>query len=355
MRKGEVKLTKLPDDRIAKSKVIAVTNNKGGCGKTTTTMALGFYLSRAGNNVLFWDNDPQSNLSQRLGLPDGKFKDQRLNCFFRNVGMEGFETDQRKLSMVVKYPYLSRIKGNQAPPGTIGIMAGDHTAESEAKSAKDRLSGKYELEVEQRSLFWTFRNTLKFYRDYFDYILMDTAPAMEGNILCQLAARTADEIVIPVDGLEAATGLKNLITWVQSETASENGVVKRPNVLLAMVKYSEDAGEKRVTLDPSIKLRNAVYQALKENLKDYVCDNGVKESRPLRNKGYGGFGTKTDYQELSKEIAFKISMPRDNIFMHWNPVVASKLNESLNEIALTIMEKSPEFKTPRYETLNGDV
>ncbi len=46
---------------------------------------------------------------------------------------------------------------------------------------------------------------------------MDTAPVMEGNIFCQLVAPTANEIVCPVDGLEAATGIKQLLAWMQSE------------------------------------------------------------------------------------------------------------------------------------------
>lgn len=353
MKKNEVKLSKMPEDRIARSKVIAIMNNKGGCGKTTTAISLGLHLARAGNNVLFWDNDPQSNLTQRLGLPDGMYRDQRLNYFFRTADIDDFEKQQQKFSIIVRYPYLYRLQGSPTPPGFIGIMAGSHVAEIEAKGAADRLKINTYLDPEQRNIFRFFRKGVKFYSDYFDYIVMDTAPAMEGNILCQLASRTADEIVSPVDGLEAATGLKGLINWVYSETSPDNNVVKRPNMLMAMVKYQEDT--KNISeINPSFKLRNAVYRALKDSLGDYVCDNGIKELSTLRNKVYGGFGKKTDYDDLCNEIMFKMSTPRDNIFMHWNSTVSSRLEKSLANIEMKTLEKRPVFKTPRYEIIEGD-
>lgn len=352
MKKNQVKMRKLSPERFAKSKIIAVMNNKGGCGKTTTAIALGLHLARSGHNVLFWDNDPQSNLTQRLGLPDGKYKDHRLNHFFRNADLEDSEREQSKLSLVIKYPYLYRLPGSPTPPGTIGIMAGNHVSEIEAKSSKEKLALNSYLEPEQRDIFRFFRNGVRFYSDYFDYIVMDTAPAMEGNILCQLAVRTADEIVCPVDGLEAAMGIKQLLTWVTSETSPENGVSLRPNMLFAMIKYQEDTKNIR-EITPTSGLSNAVYRAIKDTLGDYVCENGIKELPSLRNKVYGGFGRKTDYEDLCNELVFKMSMPRPNIFNHWNLSAAKRLQESLSKIEMKTLEKRPEFKTPIFECTEG--
>lgn len=352
MKKDHVKLVKLPLFRAAKSKAIAVMNNKGGCGKTTTSIALGLHLARSGHNVMFWDNDPQSNLTQRLGLPDGKYMNKRLNHFFRNADLEDFEAEQRKLSLVVKYPYLYRLQGSPNPPGVIGIMAGSHVAEIEAKSSKDKLAFNTYLEPEQRNLFRFFKKGVRFYCDYFDYIVMDTAPAMEGNILCQLAARTVDEIICPVDGLEAATGLKQLLAWLYSETSPESGVSSRPNMLFAMVKYQKDTknfGE----LEPTHRMRNTVYRAMKDALGDYVCDNGIKELPTLRNRVYDGFGRKTHYEALCGEIVEKMSSARPNIFNHWNNNVAMRFQESLATIEMKTLEKRPEFKTPYFEHLDG--
>ncbi len=53
-----------------KTKVIAITNQKGGVGKTTTTVNLGVALARAGNRVLLVDADPQASLTASLNVRD---------------------------------------------------------------------------------------------------------------------------------------------------------------------------------------------------------------------------------------------------------------------------------------------
>lgn len=353
MRKNQVKLNKLPEGRRAKSKVIAIMNNKGGCGKTTTAIALGLHLARAGNNVMFWDMDPQSNLTQRLGIPDIKYRDRRLNEFFRNIDKESFDEEQRKLPIIIKYPYFYRLQGSLTPPGTIAIMAGSHVAELEAASAEVKLrTDPYIMEPERRNMYLVVKKVINFYRDYFDYIILDSAPAMEGNALGQLTARLADEVVIPIDGLEAAMGVAAFNRWLYAETSSDKNVPSRPNMLYAMIKYQDDT--KNVMDEISGEgMRNAVYFALKDALGNYVCDEGIKELPSLRNKVYGGFGKKNAYEEVCNEIIHKITMPRTNFFVHWNQIIASKLDKNLSKIGAKTLQKQPEFRNPFYPAING--
>jgi cellulose biosynthesis protein BcsQ len=238
MKKNHVLMEKLPEDRINKSKIVALMNNKGGCGKTSTSIALGMYLIRTGHNVLFWDNDPQSNLTQRLGLPDDKCEDKRINALFRSADMKGFEKDQRNLASIVEYPYIYKIKGTIANPGKVGLMAGDHNAEIEANAATQKLKNTGFSRTGPKDIFSFFDSSIRFYSSYFDYIIVDTAPAIEGNILNRLAARVADEIICPVDGIEAALGMRNFLGWLSGENNIPNNVY--PNVTLAMVKYQAD-------------------------------------------------------------------------------------------------------------------
>ena len=52
------------------SKVISISNHKGGVGKTTSAINIGAGFNRLGKNILLIDLDPQANLSQSLGLID---------------------------------------------------------------------------------------------------------------------------------------------------------------------------------------------------------------------------------------------------------------------------------------------
>lgn len=354
MKKNQVKLSKLSPERSAKSKVIAVMNNKGGCGKTTTAIAIGLHLVRSGYNVLFWDNDPQSNLTQRLGLPDGKHDDKRIDFFFRNSDLDAYERTQRKQSLVIKYPYIYRLKGSETPPGNVGIMAGSHYSEIDANAAASRLDKKTYLDHDNLDIFKYFRSGARLYCDYYDYIIMDTAPALEGNLLNKLAVRTADEIICPIDGLDAAQGVKTFLTWVKSETRAEYvGNKTSPNCLFAMVKYQQDTGEVAKELVPDLRMRNAVYRVMKMHFGDFVCDHGVSEKRKLRSYT-PGFGRKTDYDELCSEIFTKISMKRPYIFDVINQEgFFAKFEDSLSKIEEKTQTKRPTFKTPFYEKLNG--
>ncbi|HRP70267.1 MAG TPA: AAA family ATPase, partial [Turneriella sp.] len=96
-------------------KVVALANQKGGVGKTTTTINLGAYLASEGKRVLIVDIDPQGNAGSGLGLeiaeekhtiygwllgeekiaPIQKTKETRLDIIPANIDLSGFEIDVR--------------------------------------------------------------------------------------------------------------------------------------------------------------------------------------------------------------------------------------------------------------------
>lgn len=338
MKKNNVKIDTLPKERRYGAKVIATMNNKGGCGKTTTAIALGMYLARTGKNVLFWDNDPQSNLSQRLALPNENYHDRRIDKLFASA------SERLDTSLIVKYPYLVRLKGSEVKPGIIGLMAGSHYSEIEANAMNAKMGMGYP-DWRYRSLTTYFQDCVQFYKSYFDYILIDTAPAMEGNILNKLAIKTADEIVYPIDGIEAALGVQAMLTWMRSETTNNE---TRPNGVFAMVKYQ------LATKNTSTDLmephnQNNVHQAMKNTFGDFVCDHGVKESMKIRNLT-AGFGGKTDYTALCAEITEKINQPREQLFDHIiDDGFYSDFERDLEEIQKGMMRHAPTFKMPHYQ------
>lgn len=348
MRKKNItELEKLDESRKANSKVIALMNNKGGCGKTTTSIALGLHAVRAGYNVLLWDNDPQSNLSQRLGVPEPGFKDVRMDKLFRDMDREDFKEVHMKYPFTINYPYLYKLHENTGDVGNLALVAGSPQAEREAKSAEGRLNGIDMLTFAKKDIYSVYRNMFRWYKQYFDYIIVDTAPTLEGNLLNQLAVKTVDEVIVPIDGLEAAIGFKNLASWIYTENLPVNGGIKLPNVLLAMVKYQADT-KNLSGISPDKEKRNAVYRVLKNGLNDFVCENGIKELPSLRNRVYGGFGRKTKYDELCSELMVKLEKPRGNFFEKWNKEIKDKIDSSLYKIEMKTLEKKPEFRTINY-------
>lgn len=347
MKMVHTRLQELPEERTEHAKIIAMVNNKGGCGKTSTTIALGLHLARAGYNIMFWDNDAQSNLTQRLGLQDEKYPDNRLQPFFRLMDDKNFIALQRSIPLIIRYPYLYKLPESDRKVGIIGIMPGSHTSELEATAAKGRLVISKILDIDQAEIHRRFRAAVRDYLSFFDYILIDTAPALEGSLLCQLAVKTADEIICPVDGLEAASGLNQLIGWLAGQTRPDQ-VKRKPNVLFALMKYQDDTVN--IFEDAAgYPIKNAVFRAMKDTLGDFVCDNGIKELPSLRNQVYSGFGRKNQYEPLCEEIIQKISNPRPNLFDVWNIGSGNRLQSKLTKIEMKTLNKIPQFRLPQYQ------
>lgn len=333
------KIKTLPQERRTASKVIAVMNNKGGCGKTTTAIALGMYLARTGKNVLFWDNDPQANLSQRLALPNEMYNEHRLDMLFASMGKKPSD-----LSLIAKYPYLVRLKGSKVKPGVVGLMGGNDYSEIEANSLNIKLEKRYSGTM-HRTITSYFRDSVGFFKSYYDYIIIDTAPAMEGNILNKLAVKTADEIVYPIDGFEAAIGVMAMLRWMASET-KDNEI--KPNGVFAMVKYQLNTKDTGTDLmEP--QNQNRIHQAMRNTFNSFVCDHGVKESMKIRNLT-AGFGGKTDYTTLCAEIVDKISQPRARLFDYvLRDGFFDEFEKELSEIQKTLLKHTPTFKMPRFQ------
>jgi len=348
MGKKYVRMPELEGERQKQSKIIAIMNNKGGCGKTTTAMALGMYLARTGNNILFWDNDPQSNLTQRLGLPDDEKKEERLHIMFR------YPEKNPDISLIAEYPYLQRIAGTKEGVGKVGLMPGSHYSESYAdgldKQFKD-FGKMFQEDIRYKSIYHFFRNRIDYYKQYYDYIIMDTAPALEGNILNTLAVRTADELICPIDGLEAALGVRQLLNWMDVQTTALD---TRPNALFVMVKYQLDT--KNIgDFSTDKQSRNSVFRILKEVYDKFVCDNGVRELRSLRHstKGVPGFGGKTEYTILCDEILKRMYSTRENIFEFAQRNGAIRdLEIKLATIAKKVRKRKPKFKQPKYSIID---
>ncbi len=150
--------------------VIALANQKGGVGKTTTTINLGAMLQLSGRKVLLVDADPQANLSQSLGM-----KDEPESNLYTEIKKEitGQGSDIKKAIVEIK-PGLSIV------PSSIELA----DAEMELVSVYSR----------EQVLSWILQPVLKEY----DFIFIDCPHSI--GMLTVNALVVCDEVIIPLQG-----------------------------------------------------------------------------------------------------------------------------------------------------------
>jgi chromosome partitioning protein len=180
-------------------RVIALANQKGGVGKTTTCANLAAALSRSAR-VLAVDCDPQGNLTQALGPnPDS------LDDTLYNVLVERLPLDKAILSPILNEPNLSLVGAN------LELAAADH-----------QLAGVVAREMR-------LRQVLDPVRDRYDYILLDCPPAL--GLLTLNALTAASEVIVPVDmGVFSLRGVAKLMDTI-AEVRGVNPGLRRVSAL----------------------------------------------------------------------------------------------------------------------------
>lgn len=346
-----LKMRKLPPERSSKAKVIALMNGKGGCGKTTTAVSAGLDWVRGGKNVLFIDLDVQSNMSQRLGLPDESYRMKRIDQMFLNApaaSMAPIETDETRLKYSFTVKYRSTVSHKGKEKGTIGLIAGSHVAVDAAYYAQknfETMGNDPSIEVKRyKDLSDYFKATMAFYKQYYDVIIFDCAPALEGSILGTLAISACDEIICPVDGLEAALGVRKFIEWARTVTSN---MPKKPNITLVMVKYSTETDPADMKVVKDLPIKNMVYKALKDVLNGYMLNAGVQELKSLKRQ-VPGFANRTQYADLADAIALHLETERPSIFEYFDNDKRAKLAMALTELERKYVPKTPTFRELMY-------
>ena len=248
------------------SRIIAVANQKGGVGKTTTVINLSASLAEAGKKVLTVDMDPQGNSSSGLGID----KDRLDSTVYQlMIGESTFDDCLKESSM----------KGVSVLPSTV------HLAGAEVE-----LIGVPESQ-------FVLKKELDKIRDRYDYILIDCPPSL--NLLTINAMTAADSVLVPIQcEYYALEGLSQLLYTIGLVQKSLNPRLKIEGVVFTMF-------DARTNL--SLQVVENVKQHLKQKIYKTIIPRNVRLAEapshglPINLYDPRSSGAES-YRKLAKEV-----------------------------------------------------
>lgn len=185
------------------SRIIAIANQKGGVGKTTTAVNLAAALAAEGQKVLVVDSDPQGNATSGLGFPKGTVEIGIYQALVDKVSL-------RELTQLTALPTLWLV------PATTDLAAAE-----------------VELVNEQRRE-WRMKEALSSVREAYDFVMIDCPPSL--GLITINALVAADRVVIPMQcEYYALEGLSHLCSTIEQVRGVWNPGLEIEGILLTMV------------------------------------------------------------------------------------------------------------------------
>lgn len=250
-------------------KIIAIANQKGGVGKTTTTVNLAASLGVLEKKVLLIDADPQANATSGLGIDVDTVERGTYQLLEHNVPASEtiIATDSPNLDLI---------------PAHIDLVA-------------------VEIElVDKDGREYKMKEAISDLRDTYDYILIDCAPSL--GLLTLNALTAADAVIIPIQcEYFALEGLGKLLNTIKSIQKIHNPDLDIEGMLLTM-------------FDSRLRLSNQVVEEVRKHFADMVFDTIIQRNVRLSEApSYGESIIKYDasskgaanYLNLANEVVKK--------------------------------------------------